>query len=264
MTAKVKSSTTPSRTGSQTEHAGKSTEEKPSLDSSSPMLRISRRKFEGPIREGHLWIKLGNIRKTWKILWFTMEDTRLNCFSNPQTRKAIKSIEFLPGITTIEESRGKPLQFVLYVSKKTKYKLEAESKEIKLGWMSDIRSSLELLAAKTSTRPLEPSSPTVGDNSTSSDQQHLCQSSSTSKEVRQSDSDDHNNDSDDDVPSSSNGEKAIPSIDLVSLNDQLEMLSTSLKKSESNGDELDKLDLLTAKYASQIGNAVDAILKEKF
>lgn len=41
-----------------------------------------------PLKEGHMWIKRGKFRKTWKIYWFVLkvEDMTLSYYASPQVR----------------------------------------------------------------------------------------------------------------------------------------------------------------------------------
>jgi len=124
----------------QTEKLSKSVS-RSSLDSTR-LAEIQRRKSTRPIKEGHLWVKVGRIRKTWKIFWFVLEDTSLSYYANPQSPKPTKSYAF-SGETYAKDSPGKKadenIQFIFFTGKKAR-RFEAESKDMKLEWIAAINS----------------------------------------------------------------------------------------------------------------------------
>eukprot|EP01114_Cavostelium_apophysatum_P017164 TRINITY_DN5034_c0_g1_i1.p1 TRINITY_DN5034_c0_g1~~TRINITY_DN5034_c0_g1_i1.p1 ORF type:complete len:442 (-),score=114.20 TRINITY_DN5034_c0_g1_i1:23-1348(-) len=96
-----------------------------------------------PIKEGHLWIRKGNLKKTWKIFWFSLNDRALCYLENPQSIKPLRVFP-LRSIQNLEEIKVKDseLNFVLKTTKK-KYYLEAESAEARSAWISAIRRAVE-------------------------------------------------------------------------------------------------------------------------
>jgi len=98
----------------------------------------------GSKKEGHLWIKFGKFRKSWKIYWFCLSQSKLCCYETPQAVRALLTIPLTGSVHVGDDPKSKSnaLRFAISADGKS-FRLEADSSVLRNQWVDVIAQSIQ-------------------------------------------------------------------------------------------------------------------------